>query len=297
MPDCPYVWGEPDMKHFMIAIAYVILAPFIGGLLFGIDRKITARMQRRVGPPLLQPFYDVLKLLMKDVQVVNRLQIPAILCHLVFTIITGFLFFEGSDILLTIFVLTLSAVFLIIGAYSSSSPFSFLGAERELILMTAYEPMVLLTLIGIYIVAGSFSLYGIINTGIPIIVYLPGIFIGFVYILTMKLRKSPFDISASHHAHQEIVKGLTSDFSGLTLAMIEVAHWYETVFLLGLVYVFFAFNPLTGILAAVSAYFLEILIDNTFARFKWDKILNEAWLVALILGGGNIVALYIIMRG
>lgn len=297
MPDNPSVWSEPYMKHFIIAVAYVILAPFIGGILFGIDRKITARMQRRVGPPLLQPFYDVLKLLMKDVQVVNRLQIPAILCHLVFTIITGFLFFEGSDILLTMFVLTLSAVFLIIGAYSSSSPFSFLGAERELVLMTAYEPMVLLTLIGIYKVVGSFSLYGIISTGIPLIIYLPGIFIGFVYIFTMKLRKSPFDISASHHAHQEIVRGLTSDFSGLTLAMIEMAHWYETVFLLGLIYVFFAFNPLAGVLIVIASYFLEILVDNTFARFKWDKILNEAWLVALILGGGNIVALYVITRG
>jgi ech hydrogenase subunit B len=285
------------MKHLMIAIAYIFLAPFIGGTLFGIDRKITARMQRRVGPPVLQPFYDVLKLAKKHTQVVNRLQNPAILCHLVFTMITGFLFFEGSDVLLIIFLLTLSSVFLIIGAYSSSSPFSFLGAERELILITAYEPMVLLTLIGIYKVMGSFSLYGIINTGIPLIIYLPGIFIGFVYILTMKLRKSPFDISASHHAHQEIVKGLTSDFTGLTLAMIELAHWYETVFLLGLVYVFFAFNPLLGLMAAISTYFLEILIDNTFARFKWDKILNEAWLVALILGGGNIVALYIIMRG
>ncbi len=285
------------MKHLIIAIAYIFLAPFIGGILFGIDRKITARMQRRVGPPLLQPFYDVLKLMQKNTQVVNRLQNPAIICHLVFTIITGILFFEGSDILLTIFVLTLSGVFLVIGAYSSSSPFSFLGAERELILMTAYEPMVMLTLIGIYIVVGSFSLYGIIDTGIPLIIYLPGIFIGFVYVLTMKLRKSPFDISASHHAHQEIVKGLTSDFSGLTLAMIELAHWYETVFLLGLIYVFFAFNPLLGILAAISTYFLEILIDNTFARFKWEKALNDAWLVALILGGGNIVALYIFMRG
>ncbi len=212
MPYCPVIRGKPYMKYLAVAIAYIFLAPFIGGILFGIDRKITARMQRRVGPPVLQPFYDVLKLAQKHTQVVNRLQVPAVLCHLVFTMMTGFLFFEGSDVLLIIFVLTLSAVFLIIGAYSSSSPFSFLGAERELILMTAYEPMVLLTLIGIYKVIGSFSLYGIINTGIPLIAYLPGIFIGFVYILTMKLRKSPFDISASHHAHQEIVKGLTSDF-------------------------------------------------------------------------------------
>lgn len=285
------------MKPIYIAIAYILLAPIIGGLLFGIDRKFSARMQKRVGPPLIQPFFDVLKLMQKRTMVVNRLQIPSILCHLIFTILTGFLFFEGSDILLTIFVLTLSAIFLIIGAYSSSSPFAFLGAERELVLMTAYEPMVILTLIGIYKAAGSFSLYGIIGSGIPLIVYLPGIFLGFMYILTIKLRKSPFDISTSHHAHQELVKGLTSDFSGITLAMVEIAHWYETVFLLGLIYMFFAFNPVLGILAVFTAYFIEILIDNSFSRFKWDKAINDAWLVALILGGGNIAILYIIQRG
>jgi len=285
------------MKTLIFGLAYVLFAPFIGGLLFGIDRKITARMQSRVGPPILQPFYDVIKLLQKDTVVVNRLQNPAVLSHLVFTILTGFLFFEGSDILLTIFVLTLAGVFLVIGAYSSSSPYAFLGAERELILMTAYEPMVVLTLIGIYKVAGSFSLYGIIDNGVPLIVYLPGVFIGFVYILTMKLRKSPFDIPASHHAHQELAKGLTSDFSGKTLAMIEIAHWYETVFLMGLIYIFFAFNPVLAITGMLMVFFLEILIDNTFARFRWDKALKDAWLVAFFLGGGNIAILYIIQRG
>ena len=50
-------------KGIIFAIAYVLLAPFVGGFLEGVDRKISARMQRRVGPPVLQPFYDVRKLL------------------------------------------------------------------------------------------------------------------------------------------------------------------------------------------------------------------------------------------
>ena len=48
--------------NIISGIAYLILAPVIGGLLAGLDRKISARMQRRVGPPVLQPFYDFFKL-------------------------------------------------------------------------------------------------------------------------------------------------------------------------------------------------------------------------------------------
>ena len=47
----------------------------------------------------------------------------------------------------------------------------------------------------------------------------------------------------SHHAHQEIVRGITTEFAGPALALIEITHWYENVLLLGIVYLFFAFNP------------------------------------------------------
>ena len=57
-------------------VAYLLLAPLFGGLLAGADRRITARMQGRVGPPLLQPFYDVLKLREKEDIIVNRVQTP-----------------------------------------------------------------------------------------------------------------------------------------------------------------------------------------------------------------------------
>lgn len=284
------------MKSMYIGIIYILFAPIAGGLVAGIDRIITAKMQRRVGPPLFQPFYDMAKLFNKRTILVNRLQNPYLVSHLAFMMATGFLFFEGRDILLTIFVMSLSAVFLVLAAYSSHSPFSHVGAERELILIMAYEPMVLLSLVGIFLVSGSFNLFEIIASGKPLILYLPGVFVGFIYILTMKLRKSPFDISLSHHAHQELVKGISSDFSGRSLAMLELSHWYENVFLLGFVYLFFAFNPWIGAAAVIVTYFLEILIDNTCARVKWEYTFNAGWIVAFVLGFTNIVVLYVIAR-
>ncbi len=280
-----------------VAIGYVLFAPIIGGLMAGIDRIITARMQGRKGPPLLQPFYDVFKLFQKQNILVNRLQLPFVVCHVIFAIFTGFLFFQGSDVLLIIFVLTLAGVFLVLAAYSTGSPFSAVGAERELLLMMGYEPMLIIALVGMYEVAGSFDMYKIMNAPVPVVLYLPGIYLGIVYILAIKLRKSPFDLSTSHHAHQELVKGITSDMGGATLALTEISHWYETVFLYGFLFIFFGANPIVGAVGVIVTFLLEIAIDNAVARVKWEFMLSSAWLVALIMGAGNLIPLFLINRG
>lgn len=286
------------MPTIIILIGYIILAPLVGGLLAGIDRIITARMQGRVGPPILQPFYDVMKLLSKESVSVNKIQNYLVFCFLIFIIFTGGLFFTGGDLLLVIFALTLASILLILAAYSSNSPFAFVGAEREVIQMMSYEPMVLMMAMGIFALTKSFLISDIIKSGVPLIVYLPGIFIGFVYILTIKLRKSPFDLSMSHHAHQELVKGLSTEFSGTTLALIEIAHWYENVFLLGFVYLFFAWNsfasPIVGIIACLVVFFLEIFLDNNEARVKWQLAFKSSWIVAATVGFVNLLILYFI---
>ena len=92
----------------------------------------------------------------------------------------------------------------------------------------AVEPMIILVAVGFYLATGSFFVSDIVSSVQPMILLLPGIFLGFFYALTMKLRKSPFDIATSHHAHQEIVKGVTTEFSGSTLGMVEIAHWYKS---------------------------------------------------------------------
>jgi ech hydrogenase subunit B len=280
-----------------IAIAYVVLGPLIGGLMDGVDRKMTARMQGRVGPPLLQPFYDLRKLLTRRISPVNRLQMPLIASHLVFAVLTGALFFYGSDILLIIFVLTLASVFLVLAAYSTASPYSTIGADRELLLMTAYEPMIIIALVGLYGVAKSFNFYAILSSSTPAFLYLPGIYLGLVLVLMMKLRKSPFDLSTSHHAHQELVMGLTADMGGPTLAMVELAHWYETVYLFALVFLFFSSSWIAAVVGLAFTFFLVILVDNATARMKWGLTLAFTWMVALVAGVGNLIPFYIISRG
>ncbi len=283
------------VKVIIAVIAYIILAPIVGGFLAGLDRKITARMQGRVGPPVLQPFYDVLKLLEKESITVNRVQDFYVMCFFIFVIVTGCFFFAGENLLLVMFTLTLASVFLIVAAFSSNSPYAEVGAERELLQMLAYEPMVLITCVGFYMFTGSFEVGQImLSTKMPF-PYLIGIFLGFIFILTIKFRKSPFDLSMSHHAHQELVAGLKTEFSGKTLAMLEAAHWYENVFLLGMVFLFFVngtwWGYVIGIVDVLLTYFLEILIDNSFARMKWQVAINSSWIVAVVLGTVNLFML------
>jgi ech hydrogenase subunit B len=281
------VWG----------IVFVLVAPVVGGLIAGIDRKITAHMQGRVGPSILQPFYDVGKLFEKEQTVVNETQTFYAICYIIFMIFTGALFFASGDLLLVIFALTLAQIFLVLGAFAANSPYSYVGAERELIQIMAYEPMVILTAVGLFVATKSFNVNEIAATTTPVILLLPGIFLGFLYVLTIKLRKSPFDISTSHHAHQEIVKGVTTEYSGPSLGLIEITHWYETVFLLGFVYLFFGFNPFIGVAAVIVIYLLEILIDNTNARVKWQFMVKSSWLIAVVVGVVNLAALYFLSGG
>jgi ech hydrogenase subunit B len=211
---------------------------------------------------------------------------------------TGALFFGGFDLLLVFFVLTTASMFFVLAATVTNSPYAELGAQRELIQMLAYEPMILLTAVGFFMANGSFKGVDAFVTDLPAIVKLPGVFIGLVFVLTIKLRKSPFDLSTSHHAHQELVKGVTTEFSGALMGVVELAHLYETVFLLGLVSLFFISSawwsiPL-ALAGALLVWFIEVLIDNTSARVKWNQMLASAWIITAVLGGGNLLVLEII---
>ncbi len=276
-------------------LGIIIVVPLIGGLLTGIDRVISARMQGRQGPPLLQPFYDVLKLIQKESMEVNTMHRFFVYVSFVFAIFTAVIMLTGGDLLLAIFALTLGSVFFVLGGYASNSPYSLIGSERELLQIMAYEPMVLLTAIGLYYTNESFFIRDMISSDKPAIIYLPGVFIGLCFILIFKLRKSPFDLSMSHHGHQELVKGITTEYSGRDLAVIEMTHWYENIIALTLVYLFFAtalpISRFLAIVACLVVYFIEILIDNAFARVKWQQALKSAWIVTGVLGTVNLIIL------
>ena len=240
-------------------LLFAVAGPVIGCLLAGLDRIISARMQGRVGPPLLQPYYDVRKLFEKERVSVNSVEGVYVACALLFALIAGGIFYSGGNLLLCVFVITLSSLFFIMAAYSTRSPYAEIGAARETLQVMSYEPMVLLMAVAFFQASGS------------------------------------FDLSMSHHAHQEIVRGMTTEMSGPTLGMVEIMHWCENVLFLGWIGMFFLWaNPvsiLVAIVIVLLVYFLEIWIDNNFARVKWQFMFKSAWLVALVAGGVNVAFL------
>jgi len=286
--------------RIIIAVLYVLLAPFVIGLLDGFDRKISARMQGRRGPSVLQPFFDIKKLFEKEFLTANKQQLFMIYSYVFFIVLSGVIFFAGFDLLLVVFSLSTAAMFLILAATSTHSPFSSQGTHRELVQIMSCEPMELLVAVGFYLATKTFNVNEIVmNSTYSNIIYLPGFFVGFVFILTIKFRKSPFDISTSHHAHQEVIKGVTSEMVGKEYGMVTLAEWYENAILLGIVGLFFInSNPLSvigAIVAILVVWFLEILIDNTSARVKWQLMLKLAWGVTIVAAGMNLFLLEIIM--
>ena len=276
-------------------VGFAVCAPVLGCLLAGVDRKVSARMQGRVGPPILQPYYDVRKLFGKERAALNSSEGVLVGAALLFAVVSGGVFFSGGDVLLSIFAIALSGLLFVMAAYSSRSPYAEVGAARECLQVLAYEPMLILMAVTFYLVTGSFDVSDAFVLDVPAVAFAWPALLGLLFVLTIKLRKSPFDLSMSHHAHQEIVRGVTTEMSGRTLALVEIMYWCESVLFLGWVGLFFVWgNPASvalGVVAALLAYFLAIWIDNNFARVKWQALLKSAWAVALVAGGVNVAVL------
>ena len=283
------------MVKVVFVLAYLILAPFLGALLDGVDRIISARMQRRKGPGLLQPFYDLGKLFSKEMIAVNDVQFLLNLSYLVILMIAGCMLFAGADLLMVLFILSTADMFLIMAASSDSSPYANMGASREMLQMMAYEPLTLLIAVGFYLTTGSFQVSYIIRADTSAVLWMPGLLVGFMFTAAIKFRKSPFDLSTSHHAHQEMVKGLTTEMSGTTLAIMNIAEYYEMVLLFGIFSLFFInstwWSWIVAILICGVIFFMETLWDNISARVKWKTLLYSCWVVTLVAGGVNILIL------
>lgn len=271
----------------------IVAVPIVGCFMSGIDRKLTAKLQGRVGPSIFQPFYDVVKLICKKDAIVSKFQNFYILTYIVFVIATVVMFFLEMDLLMIIFVYTIANVALIVGAMSTGSPYSKVGASRETIAMLAYEPILILFIIGMYMLTGSFKISSLNGNTYPMIAYLPLVFLSMLFIMSIKFKKSPFDLSTSHHGHQELVKGIMTEYSGPTFAIIEISHWYEYVFLSGLMFLFCKENLVVGLVISGITFLYVIFLDNISARLTWEWLIKVTWTVVVGLSFANILFIYI----
>lgn len=288
-----------ELFYFLI-FPGLLFSGILGGLLSWIDRKITARVQFRQGPPLLQPLYDIVKLLAKETIIPLRGSVTTFILAPLFALFgavmsavfillpvlgieTGF----SGDIIVIVYLLNIPSLTYIIGALASGNPLAAVGASREMKLILSYEVPFLLVLISIIIQSGmSISLSEIVafqmNNG-AFIGSLAGI-IGFITMLMCiqaKLGLVPFDMA---EGEGEICDGIIIEFSGSILAFFKLTKYIMMLilpaFIAGL---FFAGLHLSGlqILWSILKLFVVILlitlIRNTNPRVRIEQAMRFFW--------------------
>jgi ech hydrogenase subunit B len=274
------------MNATVISIILILIAPLLGGLLYGFERIVKARMQRRIGPPLLQPFSDFLKLADKRKMVVHSAHAFLGIMHFVSLWFALAVLLLGGDLILVIFLHLLSSALLILAAYSTRSIFSHLGANRMAISILAYEPVLIIMAVSMYMITGSFNAGAAFSTEQPLLYQMPLAFIALLLVLPIKLKKSPFDVA---EAHQEITGGAELEFSGIFYEAIYTAKWLDYIFCYTLVFLFAGNNLLLGFgLSAFTFLYLNAL-DNSSARVNYKQMLRFSLGVSFSLAFINLL--------
>jgi len=288
----------------------------LGLMLKGFDRRLAARLQGRIGPPLAQPFYDLVKLARKRTMVPDIAAEPVFLGAPLIGAVSMLLAaalvpIPGvyspnpllGDLLVLLYLLAVPAVVLMIAGSASGSPFGAIGFSREMALMIAYEGPLVLVVAAVALRTGSFSLTDIIayqqTHGAFLFdpVMWPAL-AAFLAFYPANLGIVPFDIP---EAETEVLEGPLLEYSGPALGLFKVMSALKAVVVLGLgVALFFPSAPegIVGFLVYLTKLVLMMLVGVTFLRVSMGRMrIDQAftfflkWPLALSVLSLAIVAL------
>ncbi|MCD6512694.1 MAG: NADH-quinone oxidoreductase subunit H [Thermoplasmata archaeon] len=311
--------GEFILKLVLECILLPFFAIFFGLLLKGIDRKLVARMQARVGPPIRQPFLDVIKLFSKEnivpehavKWIYNAMPLVCLASSIMvlFYIPLGFppLLAGHGDLVLVLYILIIPSLAMIAGGFASSSPFATVGAQREMVTMISYElPLsIVIMSIAFYLPgSNSFSLDFISSHPLWNSVGVLG-FAGLILLLMSliivtpgELAKVPFDVA---EAETEIAEGVMVEYSGRNLALFYMADGVKIfAFASLIVAIFFPYSispllNLTGLYADIANFLFFILkvvivmifsvsiIRAAVARYRITSVVTGYWVTVAMM--------------
>ena len=298
-------------------LGYVLIFPgflfcFITGMLLcGIDRKIVAKMQKRVGPPVLQPFYDFFKLCGKETIVPAAASstvfmaapivgLAALVVLQLFIPIHGFTAFSGmADVIVILYLLLIPAMAAMLGGAASGSPYAGIGLSREMVTVISCELPLVLVLLAVGKVAGgdsvTFSMSNIVkfqldNGSLITHASLIPAAIAFLLIIPGETGSHPFDTA---EAETEICEGLLAEYSGGPLAVFKLTNSIKLLTMTSLFTALFLGGIGVGIPAIdaliMFAFSVVItivtvsLVHAVTARLKIEQVFKYYWTIVTAL--------------
>lgn len=303
----------------------LIFSIFFGLVLSGIDRKMVARMQRRIGPPIMQPFYDILKLAGKENLIPRRaakkifilapiIGLISVITISLFIPFYGINFFSGEfgDIIVILYLLTIPAVALIIGGAASGSPYASIGISREMVTMLAYEVPLVIILLAVGAKAG-FETSGNVTFSLRIIEDYQKLYginlanistfpaaVAFLFIIPAEVGTVPFDIA---EAETEICEGPLVEYSGFYLGvykltqavkMFIMGNLFVSLFLGGINFGNTILNVLFNILLIILVIVVSIsFVRSVVGRIRIEQTLRFFWTVPTVLAIISLILAYI----
>ena len=288
-----------------------------------LERKVIGFMQLRQGPNrvgfrgLLQPFADVLKLLVKEIVIPGRANrwlflsapvlalVPALAAWAVVPLFPGFAVADLNAGLLYLLAMTSLGIYgIILAGWASNSKYALLGAMRSAAQMVAYEIAMGFALVGVLMAAGSLNLGVIVEKqagGVGNWFILPLLPLFLVYFISgiAETNRAPFDVA---EGESEIVAGFHVEYGGATFAMFFLAEYANMILIATLTAVLFLGGwdspfaglidrqwPVVGILAAPGLFWLAaktflflfvfLWLRATFPRYRYDQIMRLGWKV------------------
>jgi formate hydrogenlyase subunit 4 len=259
----------------MYEIIFFLLVPFLALLYEGIYRKVYARFQNRIGPPVLQPFYDILKLFSK--KKIKRINDPffkyAPILYFI-SIYVLFLFIPFSmisfeyDFIFVLYLTILASAFYVLAGLSSDNPYGIIGSTRDMILMILYEITLVITVFSFILKAGVLS-FSDFNPSL-LLLSLPISSLGLFITSMIEAHVTPFDTT---EAPTEIMGGSRTEYSGSGLAFMNLSAALRRLFFtLFLPMLFFGKNIF--ILLPMSFLFLILytISQATTSRYRVDQV-------------------------
>ena len=312
-----------EVGRMLIGLIGVIALVSVNALfLIWVERKVSAHMQVRLGPMevgphgAIQPVADALKLMSKELITPEEADkpvfwlapiivfLPVLLSFLVIPFSRTLIIKDMNvGIILILGFSTLAVLAILMAGWSSNNKYAVLGAIRSVAQNVAYEIPLLITVMSIILMVGSFKLSDIVAAqgGVWFIVMQPLAFLLFITCATAETNRAPFDLP---EAESELVAGFHTEYSGMRFAVFFLAEYTNmfiaasvgTVLFLGGWHGPFLPGVVWFLLKVYALIFMMMWFRWTFPRVRFDQLITFAWKILIPLAFANLLITALVMK-